>query len=104
MLPPAHIVHHGKAPRLCALAPTDKLVETIVDWLSVGSRAGRTARLDRPFKCIAMPRFIQLEGVKNCRDLGGYPTADGRIVRPRRLFRSGEYGPCSVARAERCRR
>jgi len=77
-------------------APTEKLVETIVDWLSIGSRAGRTARLDRPFKSIGMPRFIQLEGVKNCRDLGGYPTVDGRIVRPRRLFRSGEYANASL--------
>jgi protein-tyrosine phosphatase len=33
-------------------------------------------------------RRIDLEGCLNFRDLGGYPTADGRRVRWRRLFRS----------------
>ena len=33
-------------------------------------------------------RRIPLEGCVNFRDLGGYPTADGRKVKWRRLFRS----------------
>ena len=33
-------------------------------------------------------RRIDLEGCLNFRDLGGYPTRDGRLVRWRRLFRS----------------
>jgi len=33
-------------------------------------------------------RLIPLEGCFNFRDIGGYPTADGRQVRWRRLFRS----------------
>ena len=33
-------------------------------------------------------RRIPLEGCVNFRDLGGYPTTDGRIVKWRRLFRS----------------
>jgi protein-tyrosine phosphatase len=33
-------------------------------------------------------RLIPLEGCLNFRDLGGYPTADGRLVRLGRLFRS----------------
>ena len=33
-------------------------------------------------------RRIPLEGCVNFRDLGGYPTADGRTVKWRRLFRS----------------
>jgi protein tyrosine/serine phosphatase len=33
-------------------------------------------------------RLIALEGCLNFRDLGGYPTADGRIVRWRQVFRS----------------
>src|SRR5215211_6384795 len=33
-------------------------------------------------------RVIQLNGVKNLRDLGGYPTVDGRLTRWRTLFRS----------------
>ncbi|MBI3782983.1 MAG: tyrosine-protein phosphatase [Deltaproteobacteria bacterium] len=32
--------------------------------------------------------FIQLEGCFNFRDLGGYPTGDGRVVRSGWLFRS----------------
>lgn len=35
-----------------------------------------------------MDRTIDLEGCLNFRDLGGYPTADGRVVRWRQVFRS----------------
>ena len=35
-----------------------------------------------------MERRIALEGCVNFRDLGGYPTSDGRTVKWRRLFRS----------------
>ncbi len=35
-----------------------------------------------------MQRLIQLDGCLNFRDLGGYPTADGRTVRWRAVFRS----------------
>jgi protein-tyrosine phosphatase len=35
-----------------------------------------------------MNRTIDLAGCLNFRDLGGYPTADGRMVRWRRVFRS----------------
>ena len=35
-----------------------------------------------------MQRRIPLEGCLNFRDLGGYPTADGRAVRSRQVFRS----------------
>ena len=35
-----------------------------------------------------MERLIELEGCFNFRDLGGYPTGDGRRVRWRMLFRS----------------
>jgi protein-tyrosine phosphatase len=35
-----------------------------------------------------MKRSIDLEGCLNFRDLGGYPTADGRRVRWRQVFRS----------------
>ena len=36
-----------------------------------------------------MTRQLALEGGRNFRDLGGYPTQDGRRVRWRRLYRSG---------------
>jgi protein tyrosine/serine phosphatase len=35
-----------------------------------------------------MQRVIELSGCLNFRDLGGYPTRDGRMVRWRQLFRS----------------
>jgi len=35
-----------------------------------------------------MQRTIDLAGCLNFRDLGGYPTADGRVVRWRQVFRS----------------
>lgn len=34
-------------------------------------------------------RHIPLEGTPNFRDLGGYETADGRVVKWRKIFRSG---------------
>lgn len=34
-------------------------------------------------------RTLLLPGAVNLRDFGGYPTADGRVVQRRRLFRSG---------------
>jgi protein-tyrosine phosphatase len=37
---------------------------------------------------VAASRVIPLDAVHNFRDLGGYPTADGRITRWRRLFRA----------------
>ncbi|MDP6550151.1 MAG: tyrosine-protein phosphatase [Dehalococcoidia bacterium] len=38
-------------------------------------------------------RFIPLQGCVNFRDLGGYPTRDGRTVKWRRLFRSDAMHP-----------
>ncbi len=47
-------------------------------------------------------RFIPFEGCVNFRDLGGYPTRDGRTVKWRKLFRSdalNELTPGDVDRA-----
>src|SRR5438874_11967503 len=52
--------------------------------------AGKGVRRRRP-PCMldaAMQRVIDLEGCLNFRDLGGYPTADGRRIRWRLVFRS----------------
>jgi len=48
-------------------------------------------------------RHIQFDRVFNFRDLGGYPTADGRTTRWRRLFRSDELHLVTEAEAERYR-
>jgi protein-tyrosine phosphatase len=40
----------------------------------------------------ALRRFVELDGVFNFRDLGGYRTTDGRTVRWRRLYRADGLG------------
>ena len=37
-------------------------------------------------------RHLNLQGASNFRDLGGYPTADGRTTRWRQIFRSNHLG------------
>jgi protein-tyrosine phosphatase len=37
-------------------------------------------------------RHLNLAGASNFRDLGGYPTRDGRVVRWRQIFRSNHLG------------
>ena len=48
-------------------------------------------------------RHFPFERVFNFRDLGGYRTRDGRTLRWRRLFRSGELQRMSETEAERVR-
>jgi protein-tyrosine phosphatase len=42
-------------------------------------------------------RHLNLEGASNFRDLGGYPTSDGRAVRWRQIFRSNHLGHLTAA-------
>ncbi|MBM3138935.1 MAG: tyrosine-protein phosphatase [Chloroflexi bacterium] len=51
----------------------------------------------------ALERAIPFQRVYNFRDLGGYAAADGRVVRWRRLFRSGELQRMSDDEARACR-
>lgn len=50
-----------------------------------------------------MERQIQLEGCLNFRDLGGYPSEDGRRVRWRQLFRSDALHLLTAADLKRLR-
>lgn len=50
-----------------------------------------------------MNQHFEFEQVYNFRDMGGYRAADGRTVRWRRLFRSGEPLRMSEAEAKRLR-
>jgi protein-tyrosine phosphatase len=45
-------------------------------------------------------RHIQVEGGYNIRDLGGYPTADGRVTRSNRLIRAGNLHQITPAGQE----
>lgn len=47
--------------------------------------------------CRAVDRRIELDGCVNFRDLGGYPTSDGRTLRWRTLFRSDALHALSPA-------
>jgi protein-tyrosine phosphatase len=46
-------------------------------------------------------RIIALQGGRNFRDLGGYPTHDGRSVKWRRIFRSGSMAGLTPADQQR---
>jgi protein-tyrosine phosphatase len=49
---------------------------------------------------VAPARHLALQGASNFRDLGGYPTADGRTTRWRHIFRSNHLGQLTVADIE----
>ena len=86
----------GKAglPRPLAFAPADRveLTSSTVALLWIRERpAGKSGRRGgRPWAVDsrAVRRRIDLDGCHNFRDLGGYPTGDGRTLRWRTLFRS----------------
>lgn len=46
-------------------------------------------------RLIASERLIPMEGVLNFRDLGGIPTADGRVVKWGKFYRSGKLSELS---------
>jgi protein-tyrosine phosphatase len=48
----------------------------------------------------ARPRLVPLEGAQNFRDLGGYPTVDGRHTRWARVFRSDSLAALTEADLE----
>lgn len=63
---------------------------------------GKHSRGNIPTEPRPIPRFdrfglIQLQGVLNCRDLGGMPTVDGRRIKKRRLIRSGDLHDATVS-------
>src|SRR3954453_4456943 len=45
-------------------------------------------------------RHLALQGASNFRDLGGYPTADGRTTRWRHIFRSNHRRQLTAADIE----
>jgi protein tyrosine/serine phosphatase len=47
------------------------------------------------------PRWIDLDGVRNMRDVGGLPTADGRETKPGRLLRSDNLQTLTARDVER---
>ena len=48
----------------------------------------------------SLARHLALQGASNFRDLGGYPTSDGRTTRWRHIFRSNHLGQLTAADVE----
>ena len=63
----------------------------VLSGCDASSDAQPTATAEAPV------RHIKLEGEPNFRDLGGYKTADGRTVKWRQVFRTGELGKLTDA-------
>lgn len=69
---------HTEAATKEAASPTAKTAASAMDERSAATSLLRSYR-----------RLLPLEGSSNFRDLGGYPTRDGRTVKRGLLFRSG---------------
>jgi protein-tyrosine phosphatase len=65
--------------------------------LDPGLRYYFEVHFDDSQRVAAAERFLPLQGGVNVRDLGGYPTADGRHVRWGLLFRSGTLSALTEA-------
>jgi len=61
-----------------------------VMWKIVNNRTGEEANsvfyTEKEF-----PRMVKAEGITNVRDMGGWPTGDGRKIRQGNLFRGSEF-------------
>jgi protein-tyrosine phosphatase len=71
--------------------------EVLVDDPSPGSRPYFELRTADGARRVVAERRIPLEGAPNFRDLGGYETGDGRIVKWGRIYRSGELAELTDA-------
>lgn len=79
--------HSFPLPSLLPFFADAELIKIVVDWIQI-TDSGKHAKL---LKNVRVSRVISLRGVTNFRDVGGYPTSNGLTVRPRTVFRSGEY-------------
>ncbi|KAK9237534.1 tyrosine phosphatase family-domain-containing protein [Lipomyces kononenkoae] len=65
-----------------------QVVEIIADWISPESQRKRF--LERTDYVGAITRWKSIDGVLNCRDLGGWKTRHGRYVRTGYIFRAAQ--------------
>ncbi|KAK9372207.1 tyrosine phosphatase family-domain-containing protein [Lipomyces chichibuensis] len=65
-----------------------QVVKYITDWISPESRRKRFH--ERNYYVGAITRWKSIDGVLNCRDLGGWKTRDGRYVRTGFVFRAAQ--------------
>jgi protein-tyrosine phosphatase len=87
-------VYWGGAPeqtdRVLVATVPERARDVVVDDPSPGTRPYFELRTDGGARRKVAERRVALEGDPNFRDLGGYETKDGRVVRWGRLYRSGE--------------
>ncbi|MBI1277746.1 MAG: hypothetical protein GC179_06425 [Anaerolineaceae bacterium] len=77
-------------------------IGTVVGIGTLINRRNQVTRVDPQSLIIRLPddlpgRIIEVEGVANFRDLGGYHTADGQLVRTGLVYRSGALGEITEA-------
>lgn len=70
--------------------------------IALGPAVGSAAAADPPVATTSVvattgQRAVPLQGVVNARDLGGYRTTDGRVVRTGLVYRSGELAEATDA-------
>lgn len=68
------------------------LIERKLSWTPAGDEGNRHYFVIEPENgapLVTSTRLLPLEGGRNFRDLGGYPTEDGRSVKWGRVYRSG---------------
>ena len=51
---------------------------------------GTTKTLKTSFKTVATPRLLSIDGIVNVRDIGGWKTTDGYVIRQGLLYRGSE--------------
>lgn len=51
---------------------------------------GQQVSAQSTFKTADTPRFIQIDGVRGCRDIGGHRTMDGKVIRQGMIYRGTE--------------
>ena len=65
--------------------------------LAAPAWAGKAAPAAAPAPVVETQRFVIVEGGRNFRDIGGYRTADGHVVKRNVLYRSGSLGDLTPA-------
>ena len=78
----------GRARRAVVIAVLGTAVLGAAPPAFAGPPATGPSVAESPAQPAAVQRSLGLEGARNARDLGGYPTADGAVVRSGLVFRT----------------
>jgi hypothetical protein len=69
-----------------------ELVQAVIEFFARHDQGGYSKALGMRLNAgIVIPRWVDVEGVRNLRDIGGWPLKDGSgYVRERTVFRSAQ--------------